>query len=156
MAVDLKSITSMRRFSLLLMDDCLLKLEHERTQDRIRRFSYETIQSVIIWQKVPWVRIVICIVLLVFPGFALFLADSTPSTIAAIFLIALGGSLTAWYSYCKVTTIRIVRGGTNTDLKGLFRPGRLRRFRERFLAAIRAGQPADIQLERAADALGFK
>lgn len=55
-------------------------------------------------------------------------------------LMALGVALMLWYLYCKVTTIRIVRGGTNSDLKGLFRPGNLRRFRERLLNAVQTAQ----------------
>lgn len=142
MAADLKSITTFQRVSLLLMDDCLIKLEHERTRDRVRRFSYDTIQTVVIWQKISWLRIVLCTLCLVAPGFALLLTQQSTNSLVGVLLMTVGGGLIAWYFYCKVTTIRIVRAGTNNDIAGLFRPGRLDRFRKRLVANIRASQPA--------------
>jgi hypothetical protein len=140
MAVDLRSVTTFQRFSLVLMDDCLIKLEHERMQDRVRRFSYDAIQNVVIWQKISWWRFIVCGVCLVLPGIGILFVGNTPSTIIGSILIIIGALLMAWYLYCKVTTIRIVRGGTNHDLKGLFRPGKLRRFRERLINSIQTAQ----------------
>ena len=140
MAADLKSISTFQRYSLVLMNDCLIKLEHERTQDRVRRYSYDTIQQVLIWRKVPWLRIIICLVALVLPGIAIFFARNITTTVIGCFLLASGGTLVIYYSYCKATTIRIIRGGRHHDSEGLFRPGRLRRFEERFVTKINEAQ----------------
>ncbi len=120
---------------------------HERTQDRVRRFSYETIQNVVIWQKVPWLRIIICAVFLLLPGIGLMFMSNTASTVTGWFLIIVGGGLVGWFSYCRVTTIRIVRAGRNNDLTGMFRPGRVRRFRDRLIAGIRATQSSALKDE---------
>ena len=140
MAVDLKSNASLHRYSLLIMGDALIKLEHERTQDRMRRYTFDTIQNVIIWQKTPWVRIAVCAVLLVLPGVGILFFNDTTATVIGCFLIAMGCLLLAYYSYCKVTTIRIVRAGKHYDCEGLFRPGKVRRFRDKLVQAITAAQ----------------
>ena len=140
MAADLKSITTLNRFSLVLMDDSLIKLEHEYTQDRVRRFSYDSIQNVIIWQKISWWRFVLCGIVLVLPGIGILFLDNVAATIIGVILMLIGLSLMGWYLYCKMTTIRIVRSGSNYDLTGLYRPGKLRKFRERLLTAIQTAQ----------------
>jgi hypothetical protein len=142
MAVDLKSNTTFQRVSILLTDNAIVKLEHERTQDRIRRFPYESIQAVLIWQRISWWRIVLCTIVLIFPGIGIAFNDSTTALISASILIGMGLALDLWYLYCKVTTVRIVRGHANYDLIGLFRPGKLRKFRQRLLAGIDATQAA--------------
>ena len=90
MAVDLRSVTTFQRFSLVLMDDCLIKLEHERTQDRVRRYSYDSIQNIIIWRTISWWRVIICGICLLLPGIGLLFVDNTPSTVIGFILIGTG------------------------------------------------------------------
>ncbi|HEV7301140.1 MAG TPA: hypothetical protein VGN72_17370 [Tepidisphaeraceae bacterium] len=140
MAADLRSNTMFSRISLVVMDDCLIKLEHGRTGDRVRKFTYDSIESIVIWRKTPWVRIVVCTTFLALPGAALQFVGDTFATYSGLFLLALGLGLVAWYLICRSTTIRIMRGGIIYDVVGIFRPGRVRKLRDNVLARIRAVQ----------------
>lgn len=140
MSVDLRSNTLFSRASLLLMDDCLIKLEHGRTKDRVRRYSFDRIESVVIYRQIPWVRLIICAVVLLLPGFLLLLAGETSETVTGIVLMACAVFLIVWYLYCRKTTIRVVRAGQQYEVAGIFRPGRFRRFRDRLIGGINAVQ----------------
>jgi hypothetical protein len=139
-SVDLQSNTMFGRISLVLMEDCLVKLEHGRTEDRVRRFMFDSIESVIIWRKMPWGRIAVTLGLFALPGVALFFVGELVTTIFGIFLVALGLGLTAWYLTCRKTTIRILRGGNTHDLSGIFRPSKVRSLRDRLFAQIERAQ----------------
>jgi hypothetical protein len=144
MAVDLRSNTMFARISLVLMDDHLILLEHGRTADRVRKFRFDAIEAVVIWRKLPWLRITLCALLLAMPGAALQFVGDTFATVSGLLLLALGLGLITWYVVCRQTTIRLVRSGKIHDVGGVFRPGRVRRFRERLLAGIAAAQaPAE-------------
>jgi hypothetical protein len=140
MGADLRSNTTFQRVSVVLMDDALFKLEHERTRDRVRRFSYESISRVVIWQRIPWLRLLVCFLFIVGPGVAVFFIQNTAAYVCGSILIVIGGLVMLWYAYSKFTTIRIIRGTTHNDISGLFRPGKLRKFRERLFSSIRAKQ----------------
>lgn len=140
MSVDLRSNSQFARVSVLLMDDCMIKLEHARTQDRMRKTMYESIESVTLWRRIPGVRITVCAVLLALPGIALLFVGDTAVTIIGIFLILLGGGLITFYLVCGKTTIRITKGGKNYDITGIFRPSKVRKFREKLIAGIRRVQ----------------
>jgi hypothetical protein len=142
MAVDLKSYTTFGRNSLVVMNDALIKLEHGYTQDRVRKFSYETVQDIIVWRKHTIGRIIIVLIAFVLSGIAVFFIGNTAATIIAIILLSIGSLLTCWYLYCKKTTIRIVRSGQHHDIVGIFRPGKLRRFLYRLVTAVRTAQAA--------------
>jgi hypothetical protein len=142
MSVDLRNASTFGRISLLVMDDCLIKLEHGYTRDRVRRLMYDAIESVIIWRRVPGVRITVCVVLFLLPGMGLLFANSTVAIVIGIFLLALALGLISWYIYAGKTIIRIVRIGKTDDVIGIFRPGRVRRFRTLFIDGIQRAQDA--------------
>lgn len=140
MSVDLRSTSMFAKVSILLMDDCLIKLEHGRTEDRMRRVMYDTIQHVVIWRAIPWVRIVLCAVGFGLPGIALMFVGRNPGVAIGIVLLAIAVGLIARYFYCRVTTIRIVRDGKPQDITGLFSPRKVRKFRDRLVPAIQRVQ----------------
>lgn len=140
MSVDLANNTTFQRLSLVVMDDSLIKLEHERTQDRVRKIMFDRVESLLIWTVPPWLNICICGIFFALPGFGILLVQEVWSSIVGDFLLALGLGLIGWYVYCGRTTIRAVRGGRLHEIKGIFRPGRVRRFRERLVAGIRRAQ----------------
>ena len=141
-AVDLRSNTMFSRVSLLAMPDSLVKLEHSRTEDRVKRFKYDTIENVLIWRTMPWVRLVVVTVVLVLPGVALLFVQDRDgvSLVLGIILIVIGLAFDAFYLVCRNTTIRITRVGRTDDIKGIFRPRKVRKLRDRLLAGIRATQ----------------
>jgi hypothetical protein len=143
MSVDLQSNSTFGRISIVLMNDCLIKLEHGWSEDRTRRFMYEGIDSVVIWRKIPWVRIMVCAVLLALPGIILLFLGNIVATVCGIVLGAIGVALIVWYLYCRSTTIRIVRAGKNHDLTSIFRPGKVRSFRDRLVVNIRTIQASE-------------
>jgi len=140
MSVDLRSNTSFARISVLLMDDAVIKLEHGRTEDRIRRYRYETIESLIIWRRMAWGQVILCALCIALPGVVLLLTQNTVAMFFGVPLFVLGSGLVLWYLYCGYTTIRIIRAGKNYDLAGVFRPGKVRRFRDLLVAYVRNTQ----------------
>ncbi|HEX4124597.1 MAG TPA: hypothetical protein VHY37_07705 [Tepidisphaeraceae bacterium] len=142
MAVDLRSNNTFARISLILMDDCLIKLEHQSTQDRVRRYSYDQIERVVIWSRPAWLRIAICAIGLLLPGILLALLTEELQIFGWV-LASIGALLVCWYLYTRVATIRIIRGGQVYDLKGLYRPGRLRRFRDNLIARVQSAQAVE-------------
>lgn len=153
MAVDLRNNSLLSRSSLVFTEDALVKLEHRYTHDRLRKFMYDAIESVVIWRRNAWLQIILVTICLMLPGIALLFADSDPSTIIAIFLIAVASILLVWYVYCGKSTLRIVRAGQATDLTGIYRPGQLRRFRDQFIENIHRVQQARIAAEMQAQAV---
>jgi hypothetical protein len=150
MSVDLKNNSMFKRSSLVLNDDCLITLEHERTQDRVRKIMFNRVESVIIWRAIPWLPIVLLTVLLGLPSIGVFLINETASTIIASILLAFVLAVIIAYLYCGRTTIRIIRGSQPQDISGIFRPGRLRRFRDRLIANIHQTQQNLLQNSPAA------
>lgn len=142
MSVDLRSNTTFSRISMVLMDDCLVKLEHQTTQDRVRRYAYDRIQGVVIWTRPAWLRMAVCAVGLLAPGILLGLLTQELQIFGWI-LASIGLLLVCWYAYTKVATIRIIRAGKTDDLKGLYRPGRLNRFRDKLIARIQEAQSVE-------------
>ena len=144
MSVDLKSNTAFARISLIVMDDSLIKLEHSRTNDRVRRFMFDSIERIIIWRTVPGVRIALCAVCLVAPALLMLIFDDRDHVFLVIGLMlgTLGLGLIVWYLVCRKTTIRIVRAGTAVDIVGIFRPKKVRNLRDKLIAGILAAQPA--------------
>jgi hypothetical protein len=140
MSVDLKSITLFKRSSLLLMDDCLIMLDHEHTRDRVRRIMFDRVENVVIWRRIPWGRIIFLLIVLGLPAFGVVLMEKDTGRIIGECLLALVAAVIAWYLYCRHTTIYITRGGQTHMVGGIFRPGRVRRFRDRLIDGIRNTQ----------------
>jgi hypothetical protein len=140
MAVDLKSTTLLRRISLLLDLDCLIRLEHGRSRDRVRKLMFDRVEYVQVWRNVPVVRLILSAVLLGVPALLLPLLAETVGLVTAIALLVILAAIWTFYFYCGNTTIRIVRSGKPEDIKGIFRPGKVRRLIERMEANIRATQ----------------
>src|ERR1700742_3916733 len=101
MSVDLKSFTMFERASLVILDDALIKLEHERTKDRVRKYLFESIESVVISRKMPWGRVIVVAVAFGLPGVALFFFNSVPTTVFGSILTALAIGLIVGYAYCR-------------------------------------------------------
>ena len=142
MSVDLRSISMFGRSSVLLMDDSVVKLEHTYTDDRLRRFMFDRIETVLIWRRTPWGRLILVGLILGGPGIGLQFAGDPIARWIGISLIFIAVVLCGWFLYCGATTIRIVASGRQHQFKGLFRPGKLRRFREKLLAGIELRQGA--------------
>ena len=144
MSVDLRSKSQFARVSVLLMDDCIIKLEHRRTEDRMRKIMYESIESITFQRRLPGLRIALCAVFLVLPGIAIQFVGNEISTVIGIFLIVLGSGLIIMYLVCGHTIVRILKGGKYYEIAGVFRPRKLRKFREKLLASIRSVQMQSI------------
>ncbi|MDH5638042.1 MAG: hypothetical protein OEZ04_06085 [Nitrospinota bacterium] len=56
MPVDLRVHSLASRKSLLVMEDSLVMLEHSQFSDRIHKILYESIESIIVWKKLPWLK----------------------------------------------------------------------------------------------------
>ncbi|HEY1684668.1 MAG TPA: hypothetical protein VGG19_07900 [Tepidisphaeraceae bacterium] len=146
MSVDLRSNSLFSRSSLVLLDDSLVKLEHGQTEDRVRKFMFEAIEAIITWRTIPWLNLIIVTTFLIGPALILILV------VRGIIAEWIGGSLfvvaipvLAWYLYCRQTTIRIVRFGKADDIKGIFRPGKVRGLMERMIAGIQAVQNKPVE-----------
>jgi hypothetical protein len=122
------------------MNDCLVRLEHERTRDRMRKIMFDRIESITVWRKLPVARMLVLGLLIALPSALVLFIQETVSTIIGGSLLALAVCVISWYGYCGYITIRIVRLGKTYDLAGIYRPGRLRSFLERLMAGIRAAQ----------------
>lgn len=134
------------RSSLMLLDDCLVKLEHSYTEDRVRKFMFDAVEAVIVWQSIPWLYLCIVAFFLFGPAFCLLvLVRGTAADWIGGVLAVAAVPLFVWYLYCRKTTIRIVRFGKSEDISGIFRPGKLRRVLEKLNAGIRAVQQNEIQ-----------
>lgn len=143
MAVDLKSNSFISRSSLVIMPDSLVKLEHTRTQDRVKRFTFDTIERVMIWKRFLWGRLITVSLLLLAPGVLLIVLNrDTALIVCGSILAAIGGGLAVWYLICRKTTIRILRGGTTTDITGIYRPGKVAKFRDKLIRGILDAQTA--------------
>lgn len=140
MGVDLKSNSFFKRISIVLMDDSLVTLEHERTQDRSRRIMFDRIESVVVWRSIPWVRIVLIGLLIVLPAASILFIGRLTSTIIGTMFLAFGLAVILWYFYCRHTILRIMRAGQAHDISGIYRPGRFRPFRDRLISNIRNSQ----------------
>ena len=148
MSVDLRSNSTFERVSLVLMDDCLVKLEHGWTEDRIKRFMYEAVEKLVITRRLPWPHMIICAVVLMGPGVFLLFSSEAGLPILGGGLIAVGLILVLWYAYCGKTTIRIDRAGKTAEIKGIFRPGRINRFAQRFITNVRVSQHSAAERRR--------
>ena len=147
MAVDLKSATTFGRTSLILFQDRLIRLEHGRTKDRVRSVLYDTIESILIWQRTRWVIAVVS-----FVAFGLLALVSGVAgdwnQVADVFAVAflvMAIIAFSWAIYVPRYTIRLVRSDRNVELVGSFRPGKFKRFRDQFVAAVRAAQESAAQ-----------
>lgn len=142
MSADLKSNSIFDRLSFVLMDDSLVRLEHSSTKDRIRKFRYIEIEAITFSRAVPFVRILLCVVFLVLPGLGVLFVNETATTVIGLLLAPFGVALILWYMFAGSTTIHIYRAHKPTPEKvtGIFRPGRLRRFKENLTAGIQRAQ----------------
>jgi hypothetical protein len=139
MSVDLRSYKTFERYSILVMEDCVVKLEHTYGDDRIRRIKFDTLERMIIFRKTPWLRVIIG-GLLMLVGLLTMLNNDL--LILGVALAVVGLAVVIYYLYCGATTIRMVRRGIATDLDGIFRPGKVRKFREKVLDGVRRAQTA--------------
>jgi hypothetical protein len=141
MSADLRSSSIFGRSSLVLLDDCLVKLEHGQTEDRVRKFMFDAIEAVIVWRSVPWLYLCIVAFFLCGPAFCLLiLVRGTVANWIGGFLLVAAVPVMAWYLYCRKTTIRIARFGKTDDIQGIFRPGKARDVTNRLVNGIRAAQ----------------
>jgi hypothetical protein len=144
MGVDLRGISSFERFSLVIMDDCLMKLEHGYSKDRVRRYMYDNVEAVLIWRRFPALRFGVVVLCLIVPGLALLLAGGQTSLVIAFFLLSCGTLILLWYGYHGRTTVRIIRYDKTDEFSGIFTRGKVRRFRERLIENIQKAQQAAI------------
>ena len=71
MAVDLRSRSSFERFSIIVMDDAVVKLEHTYGDDRMKRIMFASMESLVIWRKIAWVYLILFALLVLLPGILL-------------------------------------------------------------------------------------
>jgi hypothetical protein len=107
--------------------DSLVKLEHSGTKDRIRKILFNRVDQIIVWRQMPAVRMIVVVIFLALPGLLLLLPREIATTIIAIILLLLAGIILAFYTYCRKTTIRIIRAGRIEDITGVFWPRKVQR-----------------------------
>lgn len=142
MAVDLKTNSFFRRISLVLEPDALVKLEHDRTKDRVRKIMFDRVDQVIVWRRLPVLRIILVTAILCAPGALLLMTNEPVGIVIAFILLAIGLIVDAVYLYYRKTTIRIIRAGRAEDITGIFRPRKVRTLVANMQANIRATQAA--------------
>ncbi|MBI4584425.1 MAG: hypothetical protein HY717_10425 [Planctomycetes bacterium] len=140
MGVDLKIQRWFHRESLVLWDDCLIQLEHEMIQDRVRRIFYEQVESVVAWKVAPWAQIVIVLILLGLPGLLILLFNEIPAYVIGGIILALAAILLLRYLLYRKTLIRIRRAGEVKDFAAIASPARINRFLRRLRAGIDQAQ----------------
>ena len=139
MSVDLRSYKTFERYSILVLDDCVVKLEHTYGDDRIRRIKFATLERMVISRKPAWLRLIIGgLILLV----GLLIMLNNDLLYLGIGLAAFGIAILLYYLYCGVTTIQMIRRGIPSDFDGIFRPGKVRKFRDKVLEGVRRTQSA--------------
>lgn len=121
------------------MDDAVVKLEHTYGDDRMKRIMFSSMESLIIWQKVAWLHLISIALVILLPGILLMIFSDELKILGDV-LAGLGLLLILWFAYCGKTTIRMTRRGTVTDISGVFRPGKVRKFRDKVLEAVRRVQ----------------
>lgn len=143
MAADLKGNAIGGGCSLFLRGDHLLKLDHDRTRDRMRRFRYASIEQIITWQRVPLFRVLVVVLLFGVPAAMVYVNSFRIDEGEIAFIVTLmvvGGLLVMRYVLWRSTTIRIVAGGKSRDIVGIFRPRKLKRFQQSLSQHIRNAQ----------------
>ena len=140
MPADLTTASFFHRSSMVLQDDHLVILEHQSTQDRVRRFGFDRIESVTYWHRPPWVHIAVYLALFGLPGLAVLALENVVVYIAGGVLMAIGLSMALWYAYRGKTSIRIARVGDDYTVAGIASRRKVRRFLARLEAAIRHAQ----------------
>jgi hypothetical protein len=141
MGADLKNNSLFQRVSVLIQPDCLVKLEHQMSKDRIRKSMFSRVAQVAVWRQIPWVRIAVATVFLCLPGLLILsLVEMTGLKIMGFVIFAIGGCVDGFYVFCGKTTIRIVSPGKTEDITGIFSPGKVRRLVARMVTNIRTTQ----------------
>jgi hypothetical protein len=140
MAVDLAAHGLFQRASVVLDPDCLIKLEHSSTRDRLRKVMFDRVDHIIVWRVVPWVRVLLALLLIGVPGSLLLLVGDPVATAFAMIVILIALGVVSWYLYCRKTTIRIVRAGKIGDIRGIYRPRKVRRVVQAMVNNIRVVQ----------------
>lgn len=139
MSADLKIVDVLTRQSLLVEPTCLVVLEHQTLSDRMRRVLFDRVESVTVWRGVLWGRVIL-ILLLMLPAALLLLIDDPVARGIALTVLLCTGLALLYYLWCGKTRIRIVRDGEERAFTAIAPPGRVRRFRDKLEAAIRADQ----------------
>lgn len=149
MAVDFTIASFMNRGSVIITEDAVIVLENDRNKDRMRKILLDRVESIQIWKKLPWGRMLFAG--LFFGSFApIFLSMPTRTTTASLWV---GGVLIAvllliWtrYIYNRKTFIRIVQAGPENDNSRIkdftliLRPGKIRRIVSKLCRAVIACQ----------------
>jgi hypothetical protein len=141
----LKTTSVFDRLSFVVMDDSLVRLEHGSTQDRVRKFRFIEIEGILFSRAAPVGRLILCTVFFILPGIAMMLLNSELALVmVGLGLMVVGLCLLVWYSVAGRTTIQIYRANRPTPEKvsGIFRPRKVRRFRENLIAGIQRAQSA--------------
>jgi len=144
MPADLRIHGFVNRKSFLVMEDSLVMLEHSQFSDRIHKILYESIESIIVWKKTPWLKMTLTALIL--GGFAYipFLGTGSPanSDTRNYLLIVLGVfvALEVILLTRKNVFIRIIHAGQPLDLAfGAF-PWTVRKFVDNIRAHAEARQ----------------
>lgn len=140
MAVDLKFAGYMQRYSLVLLDDQLVELQHSMTRDRVRRIHFDRIDSVVVWRRMARGRLLLVFVLLGLPAILLLSSGFTVALFSGALLLAIAALLGLHYLYAGRSTIRVVRAGRTYEYSGVIRRARLGRFVSRLERGIRSVQ----------------
>jgi hypothetical protein len=143
MGVDLRNRSTFERSSIIVTDDAIVKLEHTYGDDRLKRAMFASLESLIIWRKLCWAQITVVALLVVMPGILILALNSELMILGAI-LLGIGLLLIVYYVYCGKYTIRLIRRGTTMEFSGVYRPGKVRKFRDKVIAnaqRVQGGNP---------------
>ena len=149
MAADLTFAGQLSRHSLVIEPSYLVVLEHGTLRDRTRRILYDRVESVLVWRRPPWGRIIVISLLLGGPALLLlFLPVGQPVvTGLALFVLLLAVAIVARYVTWGCTYIQITRDGEARLFKGVVWPKRRERFLARLTESIRTAQATEASSE---------
>ncbi len=147
MPADLRFNGFVQRSSMVVLGDHIAILEHDWSQDRVRRITHERIESVLMWRRVLWGHIVL--LLLVFGGLGGWLVsyDIYAVRVVGVVLLSVLIVAVARYLYLGKTTIRINRSDKAMDFTGIISPRRVERCLARIETFVRQVQDQKMDQE---------
>lgn len=132
MSVDLKISGLTGGMSVLTLDGELIILEHGVGQDRVKRILYENIESILVWEKIPWLRMIgaaVFLGLLIYVFGAAYRTGRDETSLYVIFILGvLLVLLEAIFLIRKDAHMRINHGAEPYDLTAPAYPWRIRKF----------------------------
>lgn len=140
MPPDLRIHGFISRKSLLIMDNSLVLLEHSEFNDRVKKIMHESIESIIVWKKTPWIKMTLTALILGGVASIPFIAGSgidNPGTKANLLIVSvILVTLEVIFLLRKNVFIRINHAGEALDLSFSAYPWQVRKFVEKSKTSV--------------------